>query len=328
MKKYQANSPCCGEKVVRFGARRRQCCVCKKTWRIRKKKPGRKRTRVSTELFESFVQHNIPSLASVSKKKRVSDSLIQKRMTRSRDLFIKKTPWPEIPHGPLILIADAIVEMLEGQWTTVYLMLVRSVSQSQAIILSPFILRGAEHPEGWHEAIARINRPILTRIKAVVCDGHRGILFEARDRKWMIQRCHFHLLARIQGRRSRFATARHREEARKIFHHLGIVLKSLDKKQIQNSLNILEEISWLSKSKEIRTVLRGFTTNYNDFRSYIMYPELNLPTTNNTAESLASVIGHLKIRMRGFRTMNSFAKWIVALLKFRKSIKCNKYQPH
>lgn len=324
---YQAKSPCCRGKVIHFGSRRRQCGLCKKTWRMRKKKVGRKKARVSRELVESFLRHEIASLAFASKKKRISESLMQRRMKISRDVFIAKTPWPTIPAGPLILIADAIVEKIEGVWVTVYLTLVRSVNHVQAMILPPLILRGPETTQGWHRAFSRIHQTILIRIKAVVCDGHRGILLGARDRAWIVQRCHFHLLARIQGRRSRFATGRNKKEATDIFHHVGVVLKSIDNKQVQKSLNLLEEIGWLSSSKEIRTVLKGFATNYQDFRSYVKYPELNLPTTNNTAESLASVIGHLKIRMRGFPTMNSFVKWIIALLKFRQTIQCNKYQP-
>lgn len=327
MEKYQAKSPCCRARINHFGSRRRQCIVCKRTWRIRKKKTGRKKKRISTDLVKSFFKHEISSMLFVAKKKGVSKTLIQNRMVRSRDLFIKQTSWPVVPKGDLIVIADAVVEMIEGSWRTIYLILIRKVSGSTAVISPPLIKEGGETPAGWHQAFEKLDQSVLNRIKAVVCDGHRGILYEARDRKWVIQRCHFHLLARIQSRRSRFAIARHREEANKIFHHVNIVLKSRNPKEIQESLTILEEISWLSKSKEIRTVLNGFGNKYEDFRSYISHPELNLPTTSNTAESLASTIGHLKIRMRGFPTINSFVKWIVAFLKFRQSIKCNKYQP-
>ena len=327
MKKYQAKSPCCLAKVNHFGSRRRQCIICKKTWRIRKKKTGRKRKKVSTDLVKSFFKHEIPSMAYISQKKSVSDTCIQTTMTKSRDLLTKMTPWQNTPAGNLIMIADAVVEMIEGKWLTVYIMLVRNTSDSIAVILPPLILYGGESPQGWHGAFLSIDRAIMARIKAVVCDGHRGILLEAHDRNWIVQRCHFHLLARIQSRRSRFATARNKEEARKIFYHVQNVLKSGDEKEIRESLNLLEEIGWRSTSKEIRTVLNGFRTNYKDYRSYLTSPELNLPTTSNAAESLASMIGYLKIRMRGFPTMNSFVKWIIALLKFRQTIQCNKYQP-
>jgi hypothetical protein len=328
MRKKHKKSVCCGLRIIKFGSKRRQCVGCKKTWRIWKKKVGRKKKRISTELVKSFFRHEISSMSFISRKKSMSESFVQKEMIKSRDLFVKKTSWQEVPDGDLLLIADAVVEMVENKWRTIYLILARSIKDSQAIILPPFIISFVETPFGWHQAFENVPPAILGRVRAVVCDGHRGILYEARDRNWIVQRCHFHLIARIQSRRSRYALSRNKEESKKIFNHVGVVLKSTEQKEIQKSLNILEEIGWISKSREIRTTLNGFATNYKNFRSYIDYPELNLPITSNTAESLASTIADLKRRMRGFPTMNSFEKWIIALLKFRQNIKCNKYQPN
>lgn len=327
MEKYQAKSPCCGAKVDHFGLRRRQCFLCKKTWRIRKKKTGRKVKRVSTKLVESFFKHQISSVSHTATRKKISRSSMQNLMLKSRDLLIKKFSWPKIPEGNLLLIADAVVEMVEGKWRTVYMMLLRGISETDAFIVPPLILDGTETTYGWNRAFKTLDSSVTSRIKAVVSDGHKGILLEAKDYGWVVQRCQFHLLARIQGRRSRFALGKHKEEANEIYHHVCVVFKNLDQKTIQSSLNILEEIGWHSTSNEIKLTLRGFVTNYRDYRSYITHPELNLPTTNNTAESLASTVGYLKIRMRGFPTMQSFEKWVTALFKFRKSIKCNKHQP-
>src|SRR3989344_2520590 len=89
------------------------------------------------------------------------------------------------------------------------------------------------------------------------------------------------------------------------------------------SVIALEDTGWQSTSPEIRKVLSGFVSQYLDYRSYLKYPDLHLPTTNNTAESLASMIADLKRRMRGFPTFRSFERWIVALLKYKKTIACN-----
>ena len=157
----------------------------------------------------------------------------------------------------------------------------------------------------------------------MISDGHLGLVHEGLWRGWVIQRCHFHLLARIQSRRSRFATARNRKEAEEIFRLARIVLAHADETAIQQPLVRIEEIGWNSTSPEIRKVLSGFVKNYQQYRSYLRHPELHLPITNNTAESLASSIADLKHRMRGFPTLRSFSQWIVALLKFKKSIACN-----
>src|SRR3990167_1503103 len=61
MKKLHAKSPCCRARVVKFGARRRQCAFCKKTWRLRKKKRGRSRLRGNSPLLLRFPNHVIGS---------------------------------------------------------------------------------------------------------------------------------------------------------------------------------------------------------------------------------------------------------------------------
>ena len=322
MNKKHEKSVCCRARYVRFGVRRRQCVSCKRTWRVWRKKLGRKRKRGATEFVENFLNREIASLSSLARKRGYSESYVQKKLKRSRDSFILKTAWSPMPEGGLIAIADAVVELVEKRWRTVHLILVRQISGDSAVILPPFIRNGTETCDGWRQAFEQAPREVLARIQALVCDGHRGLVNEGHWRKWVMQRCHFHLLARIQSRRSRWQIARHKEEAETIFKNIHLVLENDDKKEIAKALNLLEEIGWLSTSPEIRKVLSGFVNNYVEFRSYLIHPKLNLPTTNNTAESLASSIADLKHRMRGFPTMESFTQWIIALLKFKKTLKC------
>lgn len=254
---------------------------------------------------------------------------MQALLRKSRDRFIALTRWPSIPEGDLLLVADAVVELIERRWHTLYLLLVRSAAGTGAIILPPLMLPGTETAPGWRMAMDTIPTSAMSRILALVCDGHVGLVQEGYWRKWVIQRCHFHLLARIQSRRSRFRIARHKEEATEIFAHTHRVLSCTDEAVVAASLLVLEEISWNSTSPEIRKVLSGFVKNYRDYRSYLAHPSLHLPTTNNTAECLASMIADLKQRMRGFPTLRSFERWVIALLKFKKQIACNgSHQPN
>ena len=296
---------------------------CQRTWSAWRRKRGRKKKRVNQSFVISFLNREIASLASLSKKRRCSEARTQNMLKNSREQFMRRTSWTAIPDGDLLLIADAVVEMIEGCWHTVYLMLVRSTESNAAIILPPHFAVGTETEPGWRSAMDTLPTSIMSRICAIVCDGHKGLVQEGVWRNWVIQRCHFHLLARIQSRRSLFRIGRNKEEANKIFKHVRVVLYSLNEVEVSLSLNVLEEIGWISTSSEIRTVLSGFVNKYRDYRSYLYYPELNLPITNNTAESLASSIADLKTRMRGFPTLRSFKQWIIALLKFKKSIACN-----
>lgn len=248
---------------------------------------------------------------------------MQNILKKSRDMFILVTPWQPVPRGRLIMVADAVIEYIEGHWYAVYLMLVRAVCDTEAIILPPLITRGTETAAGWKAAMDSLPETVRKRVVALVCDGHNGLLTEAKWRAWPLQRCHFHLLSRIQSRRSRWKIARHKVEAEKIFRHAHRVLEHPNECEIQDSLTVLEEIGWTSGSPEIRKVLSGFVRNFRDHRLYLKRPDLHLPTTNNTAESLASSIADLKYRMRGFPTLHSFTHWVIALLKFKKKIACN-----
>lgn len=323
MNKKHEKSACCQAAVIRYGNRRRQCVSCKRTWSVWRKRRGRKKKRINTVFVKEFLGREISSLASLSRKRGVSPSLMQKKLKRSRDKLIKSTPWPRVPAGQLLMIADAVIERIERKWYTVYLMLVRSIADNEAIILPPLIVSGTETAGGWKKAMDSLPSDVTKNVIALVCDGHNGLLTEAKWRGWLLQRCQFHLLARIQSRRSRWKIGRHKAEAKTIFRHVRFVLEHPNKNELAKSIEILEELSWTSTSPEIRRVLSGFVRNFMDYRLYLNRPDLHLPVTNNTAESLASSIADLKHRMRGFPTLDSFSKWIIALLKYKKKIACN-----
>jgi len=51
----QGKSSCCQAKIYKFGGKRKQCSECKKTWKIRQKKRGRKAKRVDKKLVENIL---------------------------------------------------------------------------------------------------------------------------------------------------------------------------------------------------------------------------------------------------------------------------------
>ena len=329
MKKYQAKSPCCGVKVNRFGLRRRQCFVCKKTWRIRKKKTGRKRKIIKKNLVIEFLEHAIPTQRFLAKKRRLSNSTIQRDMTLSLNRFLKVTPWPTVPNQEeMIAVADAMVVYKKEQWHTWYFILVRPVIGGEAVILPPFHRVGTEVAKGWQEAFAKLPEGLLGSIKALVCDGHSGLVYETKFRNWPIQRCHFHLIARIQSRRSKWKSSQHFEEGKRIYDLVKTILTTKSEKTLTKNVSIIEEIGWSMESKGLRAVLLGFVNSAEDFRTYLRLPKLHLPTTSNTAESLIGYIQSVSKRAKGFRTLVSMNNWICAAIKHKKKIICNGfYQP-
>lgn len=326
-------SLCCRGKIRRFGKRRRQCIICKKTWRVWRKHRGRKKKRISNNFFVRYLKHEIPPLSAMARKYNLSEVILKNRLKRSRDVFLTKTLWPSLPKSKnLIIIADAMVIYTKEGWYTFYFILCKKIKDSEAIITPPNIIKGTETTMGWYETLDKFSEIIKVKkanIKAIVCDGHRGFISYAKWNNILIQRCHFHLIARLQSRRSKWKHSQHREEGERIYKLVKEVLTNPNEKAIVSILDELEEISWSNKSPEIRKTLAGFVNHYRDFRTYLYHPSLHLPTTSNTAESFIGCIKGLRHKARGFRTLDSFQKWICALIKHKKKIKCNGYyQPN
>lgn len=134
---------------------------------------------------------------------------------------------------------------------------------------------------------------------------------------------------RIQGRRSRWYSSRHQAEGEEIYALVRRVLTDPNKQTLGPVLSRLEEIGWHMPSRGLKDVLRGFVNHSSDWRTYLAHPELNLPTTNNTAESFSGCVHELVHRARGFRSRAKLEKWIEALIKNKKTIRCNgKDQPN
>lgn len=247
----------------------------------------------------------------------------QSRLAASRRHCVTRCPWlPPPVQGPLIAVADALVKRMERCWHTWYFVLVRRPDDTTAVVVPTYHAQGTETQEGWRQAFAQLSPPVHTRIVALVSDGHAGLVNHAKRQGWVIQRCHFHLLARLQGRRSRWRTGRHVEEGKRIFSLTRTILTTPDAAALPSLINELEEIGWTSHSPEIRRVLSGFVNHVDDYRAWLRHPELRLPATNNTAETLIGLIEEVNRRARGFRTVAVLNEWITVATKTRATIRC------
>lgn len=280
--------------------------------------------RASSHLLSQYLQHELPSLYALARVTGQHREAMRIRLARSRSAFLRATPWPPLPtDGLLILICDAMVREVEGAWLTAYFILIRPAGTSQAVIHQPYLAAGTETPAGWQAALATIPEITQRHIQAVVCDGHRGIVYYAKRQGWLIQRCHFHLLAAIQGRRSRWIRSRHRIIGERLYRLASLVLTTPDPSQVLPTLTELETIAWDTTSCVLRKVLLGFVNHAEDYRTYLRHPELNLPRTSNAAEALIGMIRHFCHRARGFRTRHSLEQWIAALIKHKRVMTCN-----
>lgn len=324
MKKKHEKSPCCQEKSWRFGKRRRQCVKCKKTWRVWKRKRGRNKIRISSDNAHRFVLNRLLPTRSQLSGLSASRNRRQYRLAQSRHYCFLNCPWkPVSKHGKLIVIADALVKFIEKRWNTWYFILVRPIHSTKAIILPPQHYQGTETAKGWRKAFEAVESSILSRIEAMVCDGHRGLISEAIWRKWKLQRCHFHLIARVQSRRSKWKFSRHYKEGQRIYSLIKQMLEEKDEKKLSSSVNELEEISWISNSPELRRTLSGFVNHFQQYRTYLRYPKLKLPATSNSVESVIGIVEDVCRRARGFKNVEVLNEWIICISKTRAEIKCN-----
>lgn len=280
-------------------------------------------------MLENFLTHQTATVVSVARSRGLPTSTVQDHMTALLDRFLESTPWPAVPEtGPLIMVADARVKYTEGGWYTGYFFFVRRTQDTQAVILPPYWHPGVEKSNIWRLAFETLPRKLMSRIVALTCDGHTGLVNEAKWQGWLLQRCHAHLIMRIQGRRSRWYSSRHRAEGEELYKLTKQILTEPDESKIFPAVSRIEEIGWQMPSKDFKKTLKGFVNHFRDFRTYLIHPELNIPTTNNTAEAFNGCVQELVHRARGFRSRRSLENWIAAIIKFKKTIKCSgKHQP-
>ncbi len=324
-------SPCCGASIQRWGSRRRCCVHCHKTWRIRQKKRGRKSKRANERMVIRYLEKQLPPLRVLAQQRNCKKSVLQTKLQRSLKIYIQKNQerWKRAFHqsGCLIAVADAIWYRVAGQKHTIYVILLRPVCSPRAVICPPLILPGHEDAWGWQQAFERLPPKIKTRISALICDGGTGLIITARSHGWLIQRCHFHLISAVQNYLTTGPRSAQRAYALQVLRTAQGLLRTNKPKELLPILTELTEIRGRSASRGLRRVLGGLLQNYSDYHTYLKHPQLNLPTTSNSAESFIQCIRDLMYRCRGFRSLTTLKRWLTAVSIFKKTIQCNGKKP-
>lgn len=323
MKQMQEKSPCCREQIWRFGQRRRQCSQCHKTWRVWTKKPGRKRRRSNdSKLLSNYVRGKVSIAGHAMRRDTPSLAAVEARLRVARDTFNTKIVWADPPLGSCILIADAFVVTINRETITGYLGLLRPLDDTQAVILPPYYRLGTETSDGWAEAFDNFGDRQLERVEALVCDGAVGLVRQAHRRHWVLQRCHFHLLHKLNSYMKLGSLSRGGPEAEEIHALVRVVLDSYDDQRVERAIVQLKKLTKLVHSAGARTTLSGFTKHWLDYRSYIYYATLNLPRTSNCAEQTIGHIRRLQHSARGWSSHQAFQAWAETSLKQRQTTTC------
>lgn len=320
-------SACCRAHIIRYGGKRRQCVSCRRTWTIRPKSKGRKRLRAPQHLIERYFSGSISTIRTLEKRFQWGRGHAQRMMRRSLANYVTKhrNDWSATPlnRSRLIAVVDAIWHTICGEKITIYLILLRPVSNNEATIMLPVFVTGHEDGRGWKYAWDQIPFAYKRRICALVCDGHQWLIAFGYRQGWVVQRCQFHLLANLQM----YLGVQDRQRNSRVLTLVHNLFATADTERSRRLLTKLARIRVKAKSRGIRRVLSGLATNYQDFQNYLRYPKMNLPTTTNAAESCISGVRDLMRRCHGFRTKKAVRLWMIGYILWKKTIRCNgKYQ--
>jgi len=309
-------SPCCQAKIYKFGGKRKQCSLCKKTWSIRQKKRGRKSRRANPNLLDKVLGKGQKVAHIADRKGSVGSPALSYRLKKA---MAAKSRCDEYPIGWLILIADALWFELDGKRWTLYLLAVRSITGGLAHFLDPILLPGRETGTGWNESLASIPPEIENRVLALVSDGFRGLCHLAKQKSWVIQRCHFHLLAQFKVQLGFWKKLPDHPIRKEIY---AIVCKLLKTKEheIEYSEKLYELLTSNCCPHRYREVGMEFLRRLPEFRSYLRYPELRLPHTTGCLESFNKII---RDRCKYVRTPESLRLRAISLTRVRTTIACN-----
>lgn len=245
--------------------------------------------------------------------------------------FNSVTPWPPIPPGPLVAVADAMFEWMGHRPYTLYVVLLKTPTADQAVLTCPILLPGKERlVGGWDVVFNRLPQEVKNRIVALVCDGHTGLIALAHHYHWKIQRCHVHLRLRVENYATTGRFNRSGGVGTELQQLIGPILLSHDEQMVADGMRILQERLKSIQSNALRHVISGFLKHHQDYRTYIQQPTLHLPSTTNAIESLNSLARELQHLARGFRTPESLLSWMEAFMKYKKVVTCRgtKNQPN
>lgn len=326
MKTKHAKSPCCHAKIYRFGQRRRQCSTCKRTWSIRPKKRGRPKIRLPENVLGHIFLERYTLTHLAKRRPGVNVGAFRYRFRQALQRFVSRPKPLRLPLGPLILLADGLYFHFQRRHWVLYLMALKSATGKKAIFLDPILLPKKESAVRWKQVLATaIPQKVRPRIRAIVVDNLNGMKKIAKREGWILQLCHFHLILKfqVQYRRQRRALKGGvlRQEAYQLMRQI-LELPS------GNLLNIsIAKLSRLAQNPcityRIQGVIREFLSSVNFYRAYLKHPELNLPSTTNTIESMCCIIRDLLRRNRAASSPRALLQWATALIRLRKELNCN-----
>lgn len=256
----------------------------------------------------------------LAKHSNLSVGAIYKRFNNHLTDLISRRRTIRVRGQELILVIDAEWQYFMGKLWMMYFVSVKSANSKTVTVCDPVLRPGKETSTIWNDVFNGLPPAIKNRIIALVSDGIRGIETVAENNGWIIQRCHFHLLSQLQKMRGKRASTIGRLVREEIYCSVRLALTETSKRR----LNILcQRLAVLATDdgcpKRMKMAVRDFLRRIEEFRSYLKYPELNLPNTINVMESLNSFV---RKKVGTINTPNAWLRWATATVRLKSKFTC------
>ena len=247
------------------------------------------------------------------------------RFRQALHWFIARPAPQKIPRGPLVLLADGLWFEFDAVPWVLYLMALKPCGGNSATFLDPLLLPGKEGASRWQQAVEAIPLNATQRIKAIVVDNLPGMQKLAHQRQWVLQLCQFHLLLKLQAQRRSIRYALRGGAVREEIHQLiRAALELPDGNRLAGTVRRLRPLADGDCGTErIQTTVREFLKTLPFYRSYLKHPELGLPTTTNSVESMCRLLREMLRSSRAGSNPASVLLWATAFIRLRPQVTCN-----
>lgn len=320
-----ARSPCCGAVIRRYGARRRQCVECLRTWTVRPKKRGRPSHRSAPTVLQRVLVEGYTVGQRYSARAGVDLPAYRYRFRQALRRYVARAPKPPIGHGPLVLLVDGLWFEFDGVPWVLYLTALKPCTAHYATFLDPLMLPGREGASRWRQAVDAIPAGTAQRIRALIADNLPGMQKLAYQRQWALQLCHFHLLLKLQAQRGRIRHALRGGAVRLELQQL--IRDALDLPEgpaLRATIRRLQRIADAHcGSERISATVRECLRVLPYYRTYRQHPDLDLPRTTNTVESMCRLLREMLRSSRAGSNPESVLLWTTALIRLRPKVACN-----
>lgn len=260
-----------------------------------------------------------------SQRSEVALPAYRSRFRQALHQWVARVPSQKLPPGPLVLLADGLWFQFDGIPWVLYLTALKSCHGSVAIFLDPLLLPGKEGATRWQQAIDAIPPAALKRIRAAVVDNLPGMQKIAAERSWALQLCHFHLLLKLLAQRGRVRYRLRGGAVREEIHRL--IRCALELPMGPRFDATVQRLHRLSQgdcgTERTRSMVCEFLKDLSYYRTYQNCPDLGLPKTTNTVESMCRVLRDLFRRSRAGSNPDSVLLWAKSLIRLRPTVVCN-----